>query len=201
MYSPAKFGKLIGKSVKTLQRWDTDKTLIAHRNSKNRRFYTHDQYLTYIGIKADKSNGVTLVYSRVSSAAQKPDLKNQIEALEIFCTANGYAVEKWLSETGSGLNYKRKKFNQLFIDIEMGKVSRLVVAHKDRLVRFGYEWFEQFAERHGCEIVVMNQEKLSPAEEVTQDLLAIIHCFSSRLYGLRKYKKKLKELVHTKETD
>jgi putative resolvase len=83
----------------------------------------------------------------------------------------------------------------------MGKVSRLVVAHQDRLVRFGYEWFEQFAERHGCEIIVMNQEKLSPAEEVTQDLLAIIHCFSSRLYGLRKYKKKLKELVHTKESD
>jgi predicted site-specific integrase-resolvase len=201
MYSPAQFGKMIGKSVKTLQRWDTSGLLAAHRNPKNRRYYTHEQYLIYIGIKADKINGVTLVYSRVSSAAQKPDLKNQIEALEIFCAANGYAVEDWLSETGSGLNYKRKKFNQLFIDIEMGKVSRLVVAHKDRLVRFGYEWFEQFAERHGCEIVVMNQEKLSPAEEVTQDLLAIIHCFSSRLYGLRKYKSKIKNLVHTKEND
>lgn len=201
MYSPSTFGKMINRSVSTLQRWDREGVLHAHRNPQNRRYYTHDQYLAYIGIKADKSNGVTLVYSRVSSAAQKSDLKNQIEALEIFCTANGYAVEEWLSETGSGLNYKRKKFNQLFIDIEMGKVSRLVVAHKDRLVRFGYEWFEQFAERHGCEIVVMNQEKLSPAEEVTQDLLAIIHCFSSRLYGLRKYKKKLKELVHTKETD
>lgn len=201
MYSPAQFGKLIGKSVKTLQRWDTDKTLVAHRNSKNRRYYTHDQYLAYIGIKADKDNGVTIVYSRVSSVAQKPDLLNQVKALEVFCTANGYAVDSWLSETGSGLNYKRKKFNKLFLDIEMGKVSRLVVAHKDRLVRFGYEWFDQFAERHGCEIVVMNQEKLSPTEEVTQDLLAIIHCFSSRLYGLRKYKKKLKELVHTKEAE
>jgi putative resolvase len=201
MYSPAQFGKLIGKSVKTLQRWDTDKSLIAQRNAKNRRFYTHDQYLAYIGIKADHGKGATVVYSRVSSAAQKPDLKNQVEALEAFCIASGYPVTEWLSETGSGLNYKRKKFNKLFIDIEMGKVSRLVVAHKDRLVRFGYEWFEQFAERHGCEIVVMNQEKLSPTEEVTQDLLAIIHCFSSRLYGLRKYKSKIKNLVHTKESD
>ncbi|MFA0697968.1 IS607 family transposase, partial [Vibrio sp. 10N.222.49.C9] len=91
------------------------------------------------------------VYSRVSSAAQKPDLKNQIDALEKFCSANGYAVDEWLSETGSGLNYKRKKFNKLFLDIEMGKVSLLVIAHKDRLVRFGFEWFEAFAERHGCE--------------------------------------------------
>ena len=75
----------------------------------------------------------------------------------------------------------------------------LVIAHKDRLVRFGFEWFESFAERHGCKIIIMNQESLSPTEEVTQDLLAIIHCFSSRLYGLRKYKEKVKELVNIKE--
>ena len=75
----------------------------------------------------------------------------------------------------------------------------LVIAHKDRLVRFGFEWFESFAERHGCKIIIMNQESLSPTEEVTQDLLAIIHCFSSRLYGLRKYKEKVKELVNSKE--
>lgn len=199
MYSPAQFGKIIGKSVKTLQRWDKDKTLVAHRNEKNRRFYTHDQYLEYIGVKSSPEKGQIIVYSRVSSAAQKPDLLNQIAALEAFCAANGYAVDEWLSETGSGLNYKRKKFNKLFLDIEMGKVSRLIIAHKDRLVRFGYEWFEQFAERHGCQLVVMNQETLSPVEEVTQDLLAIIHCFSSRLYGLRKYKSKMKEMVNAKE--
>ena len=81
----------------------------------------------------------------------------------------------------------------------MGKVSMLVIAHKDRLVRFGFEWFESFAERHGCKVIIMNQESLSPTEEVTQDLLAIIHCFSSRLYGLRKYKEKVKELVNSKE--
>lgn len=192
---------MINRSVSTLQRWDRDGVLHAHRNPQNRRYYTHDQYLKYIGQTPDSGEARIVVYSRVSSAAQKPDLKKQIEALEIFCAANGYAVEEWLSETGSGLNYKRKKFNQLLIDIEMGEVSRLVIAHKDRLVRFGYEWFEQFAKRHGCQITVMNQERLSPTEEVTQDLLAIIHCFSSRLYGLRKYKTKLKELVHTKEID
>lgn len=140
-----------------------------------------------------------VVYSRVSSVAQKPDLTNQITALENFCAANGYAVTVWLSEIGSGLNYNRKKFNKLFLDIEMGKVSILIIAHTDRLVRFGFEWFESFAERHGCKIIIMNQESLSPTEEVTQDLLAIIHCFSSRLYGLRKYKEKVKELVQTKE--
>lgn len=199
MYSPAQFGKMIGKSVKTLQRWDSDGVLVARRNPKNRRYYTHDQYLEYIGVKANETKSKIVVYGRVSSPAQKPDLKNQISALEVFCAANGFAVDEWLTEVGSGLNYKRKKFNSLFLDIEMGKVSKVIIAHKDRLIRFGFEWFEAFAQRHGCEIIVMNQESLSPAQEVTQDLLAIIHCFSSRLYGLRKYKKEITDIAKTKE--
>lgn len=198
MYSPAKFAELIGKSVKTLQRWDREKVLVAKRNPKNRRYYTHDQLLEYKG-KKSSNDKLTIVYSRVSSNAQKPELVNQISALETFCTARGLAVSRWVDEVGSGLNYKRKKFNKLMIDIENGQVSTLVIAHKDRLVRFGFEWFEAFAQRHGCEIVVMNQESLSPAEEVTQDLLSIIHCFSSRLYGLRKYKTKVKNIVNSKE--
>ena len=199
MYSPAQFGKMIGKSVKTLQRWDSDGVLVARRNPKNRRYYTHDQYLEYIGVKANETKSKIVVYGRVSSPAQKPDLKNQISALEVFCAANGFAVDEWFTEFGSGLNYKRKKFNSLFLDIEMGKVSKVIIAHKDRLIRFGFEWFEAFAQRHGCEIIVMNQESLSPAQEVTQDLLAIIHCFSSRLYGLRKYKKEITDIAKTKE--
>lgn len=165
----------------------------------DRRYYTHDQYLEYIGVKDNETKSKIVVYGRVSSPAQKPDLKNQISALEVFCAANGFAVDEWLTEVGSGLNYKRKKFNSLFLDIEMGKVSKVIIAHKDRLIRFGFEWFEAFAQRHGCEIIVMNQESLSPAEEVTQDLLAIIHCFSSRLYGLRKYKKEITDIAKTKE--
>lgn len=64
-----------------------------------------------------------------------------------------------------------------------------MIAHKDRLVRFGFEFFEKFCDDHGCKIVVMNTESLSPEEEMVQDLLLIVHCFSSRLYGLKRYKK------------
>ena len=198
MYSPAQFGKMIGKSVGTLQRWDREGTLIAHRNDKNRRFYTHDQFLEYAGLKASDSKGKTIVYTRVSGPAQKNDLQNQQSSLEMFCSANGYAVDEWLSEAGSGLNYNRKVFNKLFLEIEQGKVSRLIIAHKDRLVRFGFDWFEAFAVRHGCTVVVMNTPSLSPEQEVTQDLLAIIHCFSSRLYGLRKHKDKVTSLIKAK---
>ncbi len=79
--------------------------------------------------------------------------------------------------------------------IERGEIVNLIVAHKDRLVRFGFDFFDIFAQEHGCEIVVVNQEQLSPQQEMVEDLMAIVHCFSSRLYGLRNYKKKIKEAV------
>jgi putative resolvase len=96
---------------------------------------------------------------------------------------------------GSGLNYNRKNFTALMDMVERGEVTEIVIAHKDRLVRFGYNWFERFCANHGTTITVMNIESLSPEEEVTQDLLSIIHCFSSRLYGLRRYKKTIAGLV------
>ena len=96
-------------------------------------------------------------------------------------------------------NYKRKNFVSLLYQVERGEIGEIVVAHKDRFVRFGFEWFENFCKQHGTEIVVMNSESLSPEEEMTKDLLSIIHCFSSRLDGLRKYKKRILEMAQKKE--
>jgi predicted site-specific integrase-resolvase len=79
--------------------------------------------------------------------------------------------------------------------VERGEIEEIVIAHKDRLVRFGFGWFENFCNHHGTQIVVMNSDTLSPEQEMTQDLLSIIHCFSSRLYGLRKYKKKILKMA------
>lgn len=198
IYKPQEFGKLINRSTKTLQRWDYEGKLKAHRTPTNRRYYTHDQYLEYIGQKASEDKNV-VVYYRVSGAGQKDDLQSQKEALEQFCISAGKPVDAWLHDIGSGLNYKRKNFVRLMEMVERGEVSEIVIAHKDRLVRFGYEWFEKFCQDHGARLTVMNVESLSPEEEMTQDLLSIIHCFSSRLYGLRRYKKKITAMV--KETE
>ena len=192
-YRPHEFGKMIGRSVQTLQRWDRVGILHAQRTLTDRRFYTHDQYLQIIGHKAKERKIVA--YSRVSGSAQKPDLMRQQEAIEQFCIAAGKPVAEWLQDIGSGLNYKRKNFVALLEMVERGEISEIVIAHKDRLVRFGYEWFEKFCEDHGAAITVMNAESLSPEAEMTQDLLSIIHCFSSRLYGLRKYKKQIGQIV------
>jgi len=198
IYKPGEFGNLIGRTTSTLQRWDREGRLKAHRTPTNRRYYTHDQYLEYIGQKASE-NKLRVVYYRVSSSGQKDDLESQRQALEQFCIAAGKPVDKWLKDIGSGLNYNRKNFVALLEMVERGEVSELVIAHKDRFVRFGYEWFERFCDNHGTQITVMNIESLSPEEEVTKDLLSIIHCFSSRLYGLRRYKKKITAMVKADE--
>jgi predicted site-specific integrase-resolvase len=75
--------------------------------------------------------------------------------------------------------------------IEDRKSQALVIAQKDRLVRFGFPWFAQFCADHGCELLVLNHETLSPEQEMVQDFMTIVHCFSSRLYGLRNYRKAL----------
>jgi putative resolvase len=192
-YSPREFGSMIGRTVKTLQRWDREGILKAHRSITQRRYYTHDQFVQITGQKANKRRRV--IYCRVSSASQKKDLISQKNAVESFCFTAGKCIDEAFEDIGSGLNYKRKQFVRLMEMVERGEVSEIVVAHKDRLVRFGFEWFEKFCTDHEVSITVMNAESLSPEEEMTKDLLSIIHCFSSRLYGLRKYKKQIIEMA------
>jgi predicted site-specific integrase-resolvase len=197
-YRPHEFAALIGKTVNTLQRWDREGILPAHRTPTNRRYYTHDQYLEYRGLKATQA-GQTLVYARVSSASQKIDLQNQLAVLHAYCHAKDLQVDEWVQETGSGLNYQRTQFNRILQDIELGRVQRLIIAHKDRLVRFGFEWFAAFCERHGTVLVIVNDDTLSPERELVQDLVSIIHSFSARLSGLRPYQKVIRDAALQKD--
>lgn len=186
-YSPKQFGKLIGKSVNTLQKWDRKGIFPAHRSPTNRRYYTHEQYLQYRGL-ISSAQGLVIAYVRVSSPSQKKDLAQQKEALRAYATEHGIKVDQWIEDIGSALNYKRKGFNQVIEQIELGQVARLLIGYEDRFVRFGYDWFEQFCERHGTIIIVMNGETFSPEEELVRDLIAIVTVFSARLHGLRSHK-------------
>ena len=113
--------------------------------------------------------------------------------MEVFCLARGLAVDEWVSEIGGGMNLRREKFLAVMDAVESGDVATLVVAHKDRLVRFGFDYIEHVAGCNDCQIIVANQESLSPQQELVEDLLAIVHMFSCRLYGLRRYEKALKD--------
>lgn len=140
-----------------------------------------------------QNKGKTIIYTRVSNASQKDDLENQIEFLKQYANAKGIIIDEIFKDIGSGLNYNRKKWNKLLEDCMLGVVKTIIIAHKDRFIRFGYSWFEQFLKSNGVEIIVVNNETLSPEEEMVQDLISIIHVFSCRIYGLRKYKKQIRE--------
>ena len=96
-------------------------------------------------------------------------------------------VDQCIEEYGSGLNYNRKKWNQLLDEVMEQKIKTIIVTHKDRFIRFGYDWFEKFCMKFNTTIVIVNDEELSPKEELVQDIVSILHVFSCRLYGLRKY--------------
>jgi putative resolvase len=188
-YKAAEFAHLAGVSVKTVQRWDRDgKLKPASRTPGNRRLYTQEQLNTLLH-RQSATQRVTVAYLRVSSQAQKPDLANQRKALEQFCIAKSLPVDEWLTEIGGGLNFKRPKFLALVDRILQGEIVTLVIAHKDRLARFGYDLLVHLCEAQGCHIVVLNTESLSPEQEMVQDLMTITHCFLARLYGLRNYRK------------
>lgn len=191
IYKPNEFAEMIGVSIKTLQRWDNSGKLKAYRNPCNRRYYTHEQYLEYMNINTVK-NGKTIIYARVSTTNQKDDLKNQVEFLRQYANAKGMIVDEVLEDIGSGLNYNRKKWNELIESCILGSVKTIIIAHKDRFIRFGYEWFVRFVKSNGAEIIVVNNENHSPDQELVDDLISIIHVFSCRIYGLRKYKTKIK---------
>jgi len=192
-YRPHEFAEKIAVSVKTLQRWDASGKLIAKRTPSNHRYYDDSDLRQLYGLKEEDRKIV--VYCRVSSSGQKDDLKSQVKAMEQFCLSSGLTVDEWIQEIGGGMNFKRKKFLSLMSRIQNGEIGSLLIAHKDRLCRFGFDYFSFMAKENGCEIIVVNQESLSPQQEMVEDLMAIIHTFSCRLYGLRKYKKDIKKAI------
>ncbi|MEG1010116.1 MAG: IS607 family transposase, partial [Clostridia bacterium] len=159
----------------------------------DRRYYTYEQYLEYKGIHKEQNNRKTVIYTRVSTSKQKDDLKNQLEFLRQYANAKGIIVDEVIEDYGSGLNYNRKKWNKLIDNCMINEVNTIIVTHKDRFIRFGYEWFERFLGKFNVNIIVVNNESLSPQEELVQDIISILHIFSYRIYGLRKYKKKIRE--------
>ncbi|MBU3866292.1 IS607 family transposase [Streptomyces sp. 4503] len=192
MYRISEFAERIGRSPSTVRRWEREGRIVVRRTASGQRYFNDADVRRVLQPAFDEAARKTVVYCRVSSPGQKDDLASQITAMEEFCRGRGLAVDEWVREIGGGMNLKRKKLLALMDSIERGEIGTLVIAHTDRLARFGFEYLEYVADKNDCTILVANQESLSPQEEMVQDLLAIVHTFSGRLDGLRKYEKILK---------
>lgn len=132
MYKPQELATKLGLSVRTLQRWDKTGKLPAKRTVTNYRYYTEDDLRIAQGLKPLEAVRKTVIYCRVSSNAQKPELKNQVAAMQTFCLGRGMVIDETITEIGGGLNFKRKKFMALIISALKGEVKTIVIAHKDR---------------------------------------------------------------------
>ena len=156
-YKPKDFAKMLGVTVRTLQKWDVAGKLKAFRTPTNRRFYTQEQLDVYMGNSTRVQNQKKVIlYARASTAKQRDDLKNQVSFLREFVNARGVIVDRVMTDIGSGLNLKRKNWNELIKMAEEGKVAEIYIAHKDRVVRFGFDWFERHLAEHGAKIIVVN---------------------------------------------
>jgi putative resolvase len=181
-YLIGEFSKLIGKTVSTLQRWDREGTLIAFRTPSGRRFYTHEQYLALKGHQSSAKAEI-VTYCRITDVNHTKSLEYQHELIKKYCTNEGLQVDRWLQDIGSAMSADRFDFIRLVELIEIGNVSKIIVAHEDRLLRIGFDWMEMFCTHHGATIIVLskimnlNVDLVSPLEEMEQDFNEVLKSF------------------------
>lgn len=183
--TPRQAAELLGVTVKTLHRWEESGKIKSTRTVGGHRRYN---IADLIGNKTGSE--LTVGYARVSSHDQKDDLTRQVIVLESYCAKQGWEFEI-IQDLGSGMNYKKKGLIRLIKLITSYQVQRLVLTHKDRLLRFGSDLIFTLCEILSTEVIIINRSDDSTFEEdLAADVLEIITVFSARLYGSRSHKNK-----------
>ena len=182
--TPRETSEILGISIDRLRRLAENGTISTIRTPGGQRRYDVQGYLD----AQTETKITTIGYCRVSSSGQKADLASQVAYVQ-----SHYPEAEIIRDFGSGINFKRKGLLSLLERILRGDKLRIVVAHRDRLARFGGEVIQFLVKQNGGEVVVLDHTVYSPEEELTADLLAILHVFSCRLSGLRRYRDQIKE--------
>jgi putative resolvase len=183
--TPKEAATLLGVTVKTLHRWELNGKIRSSRTAGGHRRY---DIVDLIGNKS--GNELTVGYARVSGHDQKDELNRQVLVLESYCAKQGWEFEI-IQDLGSGMNYKKKGLIRLIKLITSYQVERLVLTHKDRLLRFGSDLIFTLCETFGTEVIIINRSDDGTFEEdLAPDVLEIITVFSARLYGSRSDKNK-----------
>lgn len=185
--------RLLGVTVQTMRNWDKKGLLKPDEYTRGgeRRYKLESLKHINRNIIYNNDNLKTIAYARVSSHDQKEDLARQVQVLELYCAKAGFDYEV-IQDLGSGMNYYKKGLTRLLNMILEGEVRRLVLTHKDRLLRFGAELVFAICEAKNVEVVIINKgdENIRFEEELAKDVLEIITVFSARLYGSRSKKNK-----------
>ena len=174
-YKPGELSKLLGVSNECLRNW--------HNEGKIKSITTQGGHRRYIYENMEKDERKSIIYARVSSRKQSNDLQRQLNYLK-----EQFPDHEDITDIGSGLNFKRKGLLRILELLFAGNVKEVVVAHKDRLCRFGFDLFEFIFKEHGAILTVLETEGVKqPITEFADDVLSIITVFTTRYYGSRKY--------------
>ncbi|EJF92273.1 hypothetical protein ME9_01675 [Bartonella taylorii 8TBB] len=183
-----KAAQALGVSISTLRRWESEGKIISEHTAGGHRRYDLSKLRPELFHSRELSQRKTIAYARVSSHDQKDDLERQKQVLELYCASQGWTYEL-ISDLGSGMNYRKKGLKRLLDALIENEIGRLVITHKDRLLRFGAELVFAICEAKQVEVVILNQgEESSFEEDLAKDVLEIITVFSARLYGSRSRK-------------
>jgi excisionase family DNA binding protein len=180
--------KALGVSITTLRRWEARGKIQAEHTAGGHRRYDLAKLRPELYRASEAASRKTFAYARVSSHDQKEDLERQKQVLELYCARQGWTFEV-IADLGSGMNYHKKGLKRLLEAVIEGRVGRLVITHKDRLLRFGAELVFAICAAKSVEVVILNQgEDTTFEEDLAKDVLEIITVFSARLYGSRSRK-------------
>ena len=195
--------KLLGITQQTLWNWSkSGKIKVVSKLSRTYNEYDNDSVYALIGQKSKKKNRLVISYARVSTQKQKKQLDEQNQRIYDSCISRGLKLDKQFSDIKSGMSSDRKDFQEILRLIIQGEVELLIIENKDRLVRFGYEILEQIFKYFGTKILVLNDilENKTYEQELTEDLISIIHYFTMKNYSHRRKLNKLRrELENNNE--
>jgi len=177
--------KILGVSVRTIQRWDKSGKIRCVRTPGGKRRVPESEIRRILGLSEER---VVVGYARVSSRSQRDDLERQVLAIREYASQRGYELVEVITDIGSGLNERRKGYLKLLDMVEERRVGRVIVVYPDRLTRFGFSTLRRLFQAFGTEIEVINDVKRGPREELVEDLIAIVAHFAGRLYGRRSHK-------------
>lgn len=165
--------------------------------------YDDDSVYAFIGQYKNKRNILVISYARVSTQAQKSQLKEQSQRIYNSCTVRGITIDKQIEDIKSGMSFERNGFDELCKEVIRGNVKFVIIENKDRLVRFGFEMFEKFFKYFGTTIIVLNNDDCDKTyeQELTEDLISIIHYFSMKSYSHRRKLNKLRKELEINEKE
>lgn len=179
-------------SYMTLKRWKDEGKIQYKKLSNKKILYDIDSILKK---SSEQNNRKNVIYARVSTTSQKSNLDHQIELIKSYMLSNGIKVDEIYSEIASGLNEDRQELNRLIQNIKENKISNIYVSFKDRLTRFGFNYFKNIFAMYNTNIIVLDEQEETNKDfqqELVEDLISIVHHYSTKLYSNRR--KKMKEI-------